>query len=301
MRLARSSLLRHLRIFCVCARCLSFKAAAQSLHLTPSAISHQIRELEEQLGLQLFARRTRALELTTAGQTLLDEVEPLLLAIEDVLARLAPARDREAVHVALPPFFASELFIPRLGNLYREHGSLDIQIDTHDPMPREHAATADLSVLITESPPAGVVCDVLFDLRLVGACSPATLQRLATLGRDALLDVPVFVHRFLPAVWDQWAALAGLAPPPLRNVVAIDNMFAVTRAAERGVGIALVPTVVSESWFASGSLVRVDAPDVLTRERYCLACREADASRETIRIVREWAIREFRQNVAPHP
>lgn len=294
MRLARSSLLRHLRIFCVCARCLSFKAAAQTLNLTPSAISHLIRELEEQLGVPLFARRTRALELTTAGQTLLDEVEPLLLAIEDVLARVAPTRDRPAVHIALPPFFASELFIPRLGSFYRQHAGIDVHLDTHDPLPREHAAAADLSVLITDGVPGGLVADELFALRLVGACSTATRARLEELGRTALAEVPVFVHRLLPAAWDQWAEAAGFAPPPLRNVVAIDNMFAVTRAAERGIGVALVPTVVSESWFASGALVRAAAPEVTTGERYYLVCRGADATRSEVRAVRDWAIAEFR-------
>ena len=71
MRLARSTLSRHLRVFCVSARCLSFKTAGQMLSLTPSAISHQVRELEEQLRVRLFVRKSRALSLTPAGQALL--------------------------------------------------------------------------------------------------------------------------------------------------------------------------------------------------------------------------------------
>lgn len=94
MRLARSTLLRHLRIFCVAARCLSFKTASQTLFLTPSAVSHQVRELEQQLGTALFVRRTRALELTAAGSALLAEIEPLLAAVEDAVGRVSTQRQR---------------------------------------------------------------------------------------------------------------------------------------------------------------------------------------------------------------
>lgn len=80
---------RSLRAFCVAARRRSFKFAADELFLTPSAVSHQMRELEQSLGVRLFERRTRAIELTTAGHALLEEVEPLLQALEKSLAQVA--------------------------------------------------------------------------------------------------------------------------------------------------------------------------------------------------------------------
>ena len=82
MRLSRPPPTRNLRVFCVAARHRSFKLAADELYLTPSAVSHQMKELEETLGVRLFVRRSRALELTTAGATLLDEIEPLLSALD---------------------------------------------------------------------------------------------------------------------------------------------------------------------------------------------------------------------------
>src|SRR3989441_7003977 len=86
MRLSRPPPLRNLRAFCVAARHRSFKFAADELFLTPSAVSHQMKELEDSLGVRLFERKTRALALTTAGHTLLDEVEPLLEALDRSLA-----------------------------------------------------------------------------------------------------------------------------------------------------------------------------------------------------------------------
>src|SRR5579863_8099564 len=88
MRLSRPPPTRNLRVFCVAARHRSFKLAADELHLTPSAVSHQMKELEEALGVRLFVRRPRSLDLTTAGATLRDEIEPLLTALDRTLAQV---------------------------------------------------------------------------------------------------------------------------------------------------------------------------------------------------------------------
>lgn len=88
-RTSRPSPLRHLRAFCVAARHRSFKIAADELCLTPSAVSHQMRELEEALGVRLFERKTRALDLTQAGASLLDDIAPLLKAIDRSVSQIA--------------------------------------------------------------------------------------------------------------------------------------------------------------------------------------------------------------------
>src|ERR1700750_2964829 len=89
MRLSRPPPLRNLRAFCVAARHRSFKIAADELCLTPSAVSHQMKELEDSLGVLLFERKTRALDLTQAGATLLDDVAPLLKAIDHSVSQVA--------------------------------------------------------------------------------------------------------------------------------------------------------------------------------------------------------------------
>lgn len=293
MRLARSTLSRHLRVFCVSARCLSFKAAAQMLSLTPSAISHQVRELEDQLRVPLFVRKTRALALTPAGRALLAEVEPLLIAVEDAVARVSSTGKRRRVSVALPPFFASELVIPRLAGLQAARPDLDVQLDTRDPMPREHAATADVSVLITATPFRGHQMQRLFTQQLLAACSSAVLARISALGRGALASVPIVTHRMLPMVAHQWAQESGFNPPAAHNIIELDNMFAVARAAETGLGVALIPSIVSESWFASGALVKASDVLVNTGESYYVACRDEDAGREEVATLLSWAVHEF--------
>src|SRR5882757_2630412 len=149
MRLSRPPPLRNLRAFCVAARHRSFKFAADELFLTPSAVSHQMKELEDSLGVPLFERKTRALELTTAGHTLLDEVAPLLEALDRSLTQIARRGNRRRLRVLAPPFFASELLLPRLLSFCAAHPDLDVQLETRGPRPCLHPPTADVSILLT--------------------------------------------------------------------------------------------------------------------------------------------------------
>src|SRR5262249_32608681 len=171
MRLSRPPPLRNLRAFCVAARHRNFKVAADELFLTPSAVSHQMKELEDSLGVRLFERKTRSLELTTAGHTLLDEVEPLLDALDRSLAQIARRNGRQTLRVLLPPFFASELFIPRLTSFCSAHPHIDIQMDTRDPRPSLHPPTADVSILLADEVPQGLTATRLFSLSLTAVCS----------------------------------------------------------------------------------------------------------------------------------
>ena len=109
----RQSSVRGLRTFCVAARCLSFKAAAEQLCVTPSAVSHQIKGLEQQLQTSMFERRTREIALTERGRQLFAQVEPLLSELDRVTRRfIQQSGQRRTLHIALLPFFASEMFVP---------------------------------------------------------------------------------------------------------------------------------------------------------------------------------------------
>lgn len=294
MRLAQPALLRQIRVFCVSARTLSFKTAAAQMFLTPSAVSHQVRELEEHLGVKLFERRTRALELTAEGRQLLEECEPLLISLEDAVIRVSRRRQRCVLRLALPPFFASELFIPRLASFYLAQPDIDIQVTTAEPRPSEHPPGTDVSVLLLEAPPPHLVTRELFPLRLVPACAPAIAARAVALGSSLFRESALIVQRTRRDAWERWARDSGLEPPERRKVIELDNMYAVVRAAEQGLGIALVPEISARAWFTSGSLQRFAAREFETGERYYLAHRLEDAGRKEITAFNDWAITEFR-------
>src|ERR1700733_3187624 len=188
MRLSRTPPLRNLRAFCIAARHRSFKAAAYELALTPSAVSHQMKELEEVMGVRLFERKARSLALTTAGHTLLDEIAPLIDMMDRSLAQFSRRNRRRNVRVLLPPFFASELFVPRLESFFALHPGIDIQVDTVDPWPSEHPLTADVSILLTDTEPQGVKAAALFPLKLAAVCAKDFAPSVARLGRDAFRE-----------------------------------------------------------------------------------------------------------------
>src|SRR3981081_4499460 len=189
MRLSRPPPLRNLRAFCAAARQGSFKFAAVELCLTPSAVSHQMKELEAALGVRLFERKTRSLELTTVGLRLLEEVEPLLDSLDSALAQLARSSGRQTLRGLLPGFFASELFIPRLASFCETHPLIDVQLDTHDPRPTSHPPTADVSILLTDSAPPGLKSVRLFSSALAAVCAREHLATGARTGSGRFAGV----------------------------------------------------------------------------------------------------------------
>ncbi len=294
MRLSRPPPTRSLRVFCVAARHRSFKLAADELYLTPSAVSHQVKELEGALGAPLFVRKPRSLELTTAGSTLLEEIEPLLAALDRTLAQAARRSGRRILRVLLPPFFASELVIPRLKSFCAQHREIDIQVDTRDPRPSLHLPGADVSILLADTEPRGVQVSRLFTLLLTAVCAPEHTAAVARLGGAVLREMPLIVHRQRPYAWASWAEEAGLEAPEPRNLIELDTMHAVVKAAERGIGVALVPPRLCEPWFRSGLLVSIFATELVTADAYYLVHRQQDAGKPEVRAFTEWALSQFR-------
>jgi LysR family transcriptional regulator, glycine cleavage system transcriptional activator len=291
MYLSRPPPLRNLRAFCVAAHHRSFKIAADELFLTPSAVSHQMRELEHALGVRLFERKTRAVALTAAGHSLFDEMAPLLEAIDRSLARVARRNRRVILRVSLPPFFATELFIPRIASFCDAHPEIDIQVDTHDPRPVAHPPGADLSVLLTDSVPQGLKVSRLFSLSLVAACATQHAGMVARLGANVFREMALIVHRSRPFAWNSWAQEVGLEDPEPKNLIELDTMVSVVRAAERGVGIALVPEALCGAWFDSGRLVRIFPVQLATHDDYFLVSRLKDAERPEVLAMSAWVLR----------
>ena len=293
MRLSRPPPTRSLRIFCVAARHLSFKFAADELFLTPSAVSHQIKELEAALGVRLFERKPRSLALTPAGSTLLEQAGPLLEALDRSVARIARGGSRCTLRIQLPAFFASELFLPRLAAFCDRHQRIDIGIDTHDPRPALHPANADVSILLRDAPPQGLQSTHLFALSLTAACSPAHLPAVARLGGGIFQELALIVHKASPDAWSSWAQEVGLDAPEPRSVLEFDTMHAVVRAAERGLGVALVPTAHCDAWFRSGTLARIFTVELSTGDSYYLVNRPKDADRPDVRAFTAWMREQF--------
>jgi LysR family glycine cleavage system transcriptional activator len=245
--------------------------------------------------MRLFERKTRALELTTAAHRLLDEVEPLLEALDRTLAQMARRNGRQTLRVRLPALFANELFIPRLAAFCEANPHIDVQLDTRDPRPAAHPPTADVSIVLADAAPAGMKSVRLFSSPLIAVCAREYAPRIAQLGRDVFGTLALIVDRTRPFAWDSWADEVGLDTPEPKQVIELDTMSAVVRAAERGLGVALVPLVLCDSWMRSGALVRVFAVQLATNDSYYLVSRPKDAEKPQVRALTRWALQEYQR------
>jgi LysR family glycine cleavage system transcriptional activator len=285
--------LRELRTFCVAAEHSSFREAGERLFITASAVSHQIRNLETELGRKLFERGVRSISLTTDGELLYNETQPLLAELDSVLARYAADEDRVALRISVQPFFASELFVPKLPEFRERYPDVDLTVDTSDESSEKHPANADASIRVFSSPPTGLASDPLFPLRLIPAGSPEFYDAIRLRGKKITSPFPVVVHESRSSAWQDWERRSGFRLPRDRRVLSMDSMIAVARAAERGLGAALVPVQLSDSWFRNGTLVPLFDHELETRDTYYFVYRPERRADDSVRLVREWVLQNF--------
>jgi len=285
--------LRGLRTFCVAARHESMRTAGEELFVTASAVSHQIKSLEQELGEPLFERGSRSLELTETGRSLYEDVSPLIEQLDTVAASYKTDGRRRSIRISVQPFFASELFVPRLAEFAVKHPEVDIQVGTSDESSEKHPANADLSIRLFRSPPPDLPSDLLFPLRVVPAGSPGFSKTVTVKNKTIVSDFPIIVHESHPKAWERWSAESGIGLPEDARVTRLDSMIAAARAAERGIGAALIPVPLGDRWFESGSLVRLFKQEFVADVSYYLVCKEDRAQDESIRALRDWILDTF--------
>lgn len=285
--------LRGLRTFCVAARLESFSAAAERLFITPSAVSHQIKRLEEELGVRLFDRNARDLKLTGAGKSLHAESYPLIEQLDAIVASYRKDTTRSAVRLSVQPFFASEFFVPRLSEFTAANPEIDIQVSASDESAETLPADADLSIRLFRTPPAGVEAELLIPLTLAAAGSKSFAKSLRVEGKRIVSDFPLIVHESFPKSWKQWAKHTGIELPRKSKTTYLDSMIAVVRAAEQGIGAALVPVPLADQWFRQRTIVRLFDEALVAKVSYYLIWNEDSARRPEVERLRQWILQRF--------
>jgi len=284
--------LKFLKTFQVAAARESFKAAADELFVTPSAVSHQIRALEQQLGVLLFERGPHSLTLTEAGRRYLQHMDSVFARLETVTEQIRNRYAREVVRLRVPPFFATELLLPRLPSFLETQPDLDIHISTAATLLQAHPADSDVSIVVGGGCDELHDCRTLFSQTFVAACSPSLLLRIPIDSVDDLQRHTLIVHEARRDGWQRWAQAIGVELRP-RTLVRVDTMHAAVHAAERGVGVALVSTPLSAERFARGSLAKLFDAELETGESYALIVRKEDATRPDVGALAKWLVQQF--------
>lgn len=291
-RMATPSL-KFANTFRIVARHGSFKLAAADLYITASAVSNQIRSLEAQLGVALFARGPHNLQLTEAGSYLFANIDSLFERFESVTSQLRTRFGKQLVRLAVPSLFATELLLPRLRALTASLSGIDLQMDTGTTRNSEHGADTDVSIIVGMGHWPQLAARRLFAQRFVAAAAPRLLHALGEGGVAQVGRFPLIVHARRPDLWDRWAAINGCRPLDAVQLVRLDSMSAVVSAAEQGVGFALVSRPLSGRRFAEGTLQRLADVELTTGEAYYLVARPQDTERAAVRALLDWLGEQF--------
>lgn len=282
-----------LRAFEAAARRLSFKEAAAELHVTPTAISHQIRQLEESLGTRLFDRATRAVRLTEAGQRLYPALRDGFDSFERAVEAVRRHGTRTATLSATVAFVARRL-APLAGSFGALYPDWTLRLDASD-VTVDLDSGADAAIHYGSGTYPGMVVEPLFQDRFAPVCSPhlgiATAADLhaATLVHfdwgQAMRNDP------LAPVWRDWLTQAGMPPPHHAGLSFTDEINAV-QAVLAGQGIGLLSLTLVAPELASGTLVQPFGP-VLDSHRYQLVYSERMRGRPAVDVLRHWLAGHF--------
>lgn len=292
--LLRSLSLDALRGFESAARLLSFTAAAEELSLTQSAVSKQVKALEDALGAPLFVRGARGLVLTGEGAVLFDDVGDALarlaLAVERVQRGASPARARIAVTTS--PSFASLWLVPRLPAFQARHPGVDIDVDSSTQNLQLERTGVDVAIRLTRSEdlPAGEV--PLLRQRAMLVATPELAARIATpadLAREALLVFSQAGERFSQLSWARWHQRLGITAPPTQARSHFSQYEDLLRACAQGMGVAIGLTPLVAPRLASGELAVVLPQHAVDGPFYRLLVAPGSAQRPEVQAFCDWA------------
>ena len=281
-----------LRAFEAAARHLSFTRAADELHVNQTAISHQIRGLEERLGVRLFRRLPRGLVLTEEAQRYLPAVRDAFARLETATAELLAERTRGTLTASVLPSFAAKWLVPRLGRFRAANPDIDLRISTSQHLVDFAREDVDIGIRMGRGHYPGLRVDRLFGETLVPVCSPALLEGEHPLRRPEDLEHHVLLHDDDSTGWRLWLELAGVDGVDAGRGLTFTDSAIVVQVAAEGQGVALARTALAAWDLAAGRLVRPFDVSVPHDLAYYLVCPEASAERPRIVAVRDWLLAE---------
>ena len=279
-----------LRAFETAARLESFTLAAAELHLTQSAISHQVRGLEDYFGRPLFIRRNRRVELTLEGKRLLESLSRVFDTLQAACNEVALAPQAEVLAVHSAPSFAAKWLGPRLPNFNHFHPDITIRL-TSGAEPLDLTRERGIDVAISYGAVmqrAGMLTIALGTERIVPLCSPDLIKGdqpiHQILGNLTLID-----SQLSKVTWPKWFALNNLTLPE-RPRPSFDRAALAISAAVDGTGVAMESIRLAEREISRGELVELGAGvfESVALETHFVSCRTDERQDKKVRLFREW-------------
>lgn len=306
--------LNALRAFEAAGRHASFKNAAKELHLTPAAISHQVRALEEYLGVQLFRRRNRALELTEAAKVCLPKLREGFDCLSEAMERLRAGEQTRILEVQAAPTLAAKWLMPRLHRFIAAHPDIDVRISAAtrliDFVRKDPAGDVeqnlpvgddDLCIRFGTGDYPNFRVDKLFPVSITPMCSPRLLQGERALRQPDDLRHHTLLHDDATYLhgggsnWEAWLKAAGVDSVDTARGMRFSQTALALEAAADGSGAVLATPIMAASDLASGRLVIPFALSLPSDFAYYVVCAEANRDRPAVNMFRDWLLQEAKE------
>lgn len=288
----KPALLLSLQAFDAVVRLGSFKDAAHVLHLTPSAVSHRIRNLERALNDGLFTREHRAVQLTAPGKALAAATGRAFADLVRATAAVAGAEGHRRLRMAVSPFFASHWLIPRVSKFMAAHPDIELVIENSSRPLDFVNEPFDAAVRVGDGNWPGLSAVHLMEIRTTPVASAAVVKRLKLRKPADLVRAPLIHVTTFPLAWPLWLEQAGVAHVKSKQAIWMDTFGAALHAAEQGVGVALGLEPLFVERERAGALSRPFAFSHPTGG-YWLVHRPADAKNPALRAFTRWVLAEL--------
>lgn len=288
--------LNALRAFEAAARHLSFTKAAAELHVTPAAVGHQVKLLEEHLGVRLFQRLNRALVLTDAGQDCLPLVSEGLDRLAQAGARAQRHGEHGVLRVTVAPTLAVKWLVPRLPAFHAAHPELRLRIETAMEVVDLAREGVDLGIRFCAPPGAGLAGEVLFDEEVIAVCAPGLitdarpLARPDDLARHTLIHVDDETADRNRVDWADWLARAGATAVDASEGLRFTQTIVAAQAALDGQGVALLGRTCILDDLARGRLVQPFTLACPADYAFYLVAPAASFAQPKVAAFREWVM-----------
>lgn len=276
------------------ARHLNFRRAAEELHLTQGAVSQQVRQLEAQIGVALFARVRQRVLLTSAGERYLLEVRRILQDLGEVTHQAMASGDRDILNLAVVPTFAVKWLVPRLPDFFARHSRVNLNLVSRNA-PFDFAAEPfDAAIHYGEDSWPGAVCLPLMPEDMVPVCSVRYRDRHGLHAAEHLERATLLQQFTRPLAWVDWFQQLGVAPDNAFQGPRFDSFNMILEAVQVDMGAALLPRFLVTPGIAAGELVQLSPQGLPSSRAYHLVCPEARQDVPAFVALRAWLLDQLR-------
>ncbi len=277
-----------LRTFEAAARHLSFKKAAEELCVTPSAVSHQIKQLEGQIGVTLFVRHNRSIDLTPAGNLYFNEVHGALRGIENATDNLRRPNKSKPIHLNTFPFIATEILVPQLKRFKQAHPNIELHIRSTTQSLDFQKSDIDVAIRIGKGQWNGTVSEALIPVTLTPLCSPEFLEQHKIHSFQELFSYTLIHNAYLKTLWELLAQQNGCVYMHNSQDLWLDSIQSMIQAAEQGLGFTLMDVRCIPSRMKQKTLVAPFQQTLASDEKVYLVYRAGTALSEEMLAVNDW-------------